>query len=172
MDIMITLALISGAVMFFCLCSRKTIIIALVISVIWVLIVIFGHRKPEDYSNPETYSVEMKSYLRQRGMSFAEFGAIRAKQTPLERSGDFLTTTLMITALLAVAVVGKLEKPEDKKYAKQIYMKCLAVLIGLVCYFLSLYVGLTLKIIPWIKLKRLQSESIKNKLGTNINPEL
>lgn len=156
MNEIICFALASGVIMFFCLASKKTKKMALWVAIIWASILIISHREAEDYNDPSKCGKELKRVLDQRGMTFAEFGVIMEKRSPLEQGGDYLFLSATVIVICAIAFSGRLEDDrEDIKYVKQIRYQCLALVVVTTLYFFSLILGIQLMLLPWIKRKKL-----------------
>lgn len=148
---MICLAIVGSLVIFGCLASKKSYKSALCIALVFGVFVAFGTMRPEDYKDPDKVSKELEVTLARCGMTVADFAEMKANQTPLEQGGDFLVLILVFTGFFALAIVGNLQDAGEEKYAKQIIKKCLALTCAAMFYLLSLYAGVQLTLIPWIK---------------------
>ena len=151
------LALVGGLIVFYCLTSPKTRKSAFFLSLILFLIILVGYRSPEDYQKVDKFSKEYQISLAGQGETLAQVGMRLSKQTPLEQVGDFLVAVLGITSLFALTVIDQLYGDEKaRKYVKQIGYKCLSLLIAVTMYLLSLYYGLEINILPYIRVRKLR----------------
>lgn len=166
MGMSILFGLVGSLIIFFCLTSSKTKIIALYVALGFAVFIAIGYKSPEDYKNPDKFSKEYQTMLAGQGKTLAQVGIRLSQRTPLENSGDFLIVVLVIATVSVVALVNTLksEKSEEcKKCARQIVYKNLSLLVAVIMYFLSLYAGLELTLIPWIKNGKKQLEAMSNK---------
>lgn len=152
--------LVGGLIIFFCLTSKKTKKIALYSSLVYALIIIVGLKSPQDYQKPENFSKEYVKALAGNGKTLAQAGIRLQNQTQLEQFGDFLVATSGLAVIFGLAVLDMLLKggKKNKIYAKRITYKCLALFMAAAMYLLSLYAGLELLLVPWIKRKKQQRE--------------
>lgn len=150
-------AVIGGAIMLYCLYSKRTKTQAILAGLMIGIIFTFVSRGPEDFKNPDKFSKEYKIVLAIQGISLAEMGEKISMQTPLEKGGDALIVVLAFVAIFAIGVLGD-EKDIDES-AKLILKKCFALFAVTSMYFLSLYAGITIPIVSWIKDKKLSTKS-------------
>lgn len=152
--------LVGGLLIFCCLTSKKTKKIALYSSLLYALIVVVGFKSPEDYKKTENFSKEYVKMLAGKGETLAQAGIRLQNQTQLEQFGDFLVATSGLVVILGLAVLDMLLEggKKNKIYVKRITYKCLALSMAATMYLLSLYAGLELLLIPWMKRKKQQRE--------------
>lgn len=173
MGVILALGLLGGLIMFYCLTSKKTKKVALYCSLAFAVLIIVGYKTPEDYQNPDKFSKEYIRSVEGRGMTLAQVGQIAAQKTPLENGGDFLIALMAMAAIFALAICGDFLGDEDKKYARQIYLKCLGLFVAGSLYLLSLYAGLQLTLFAWIKSKPKEVGEEKNSVeGKNLSTEV
>lgn len=152
------LALVGAIIIFFCLTSPKTKKTALCFSIAFVAIAFTFYRTPEDYHNKSLFDKPYKTMLAQHGETLAQAGVRLSKRTPLEQGGDMLTAIMGFTLIFAFFALDNLRgNKEDEKCARQIKLKCLALAAGVMMYLLSLYAGLQLTLIPYLKKKKHQA---------------
>lgn len=76
--------------------------------------------------------------------------SVNELKTPLELAGGVLTVLgLILTWVLVVAV-----KNSDNKVAQKVHRFAIVLTVAAAMYLLSLYAGLQLTIVPWIKQQR------------------
>lgn len=159
MGTVFALALIGGSIIFYCLTGKKTQKIALCFAVSFSLLIFFGYRSPEDYTDETKFSREYISHLSSRGITLAQAGIKLSEKSKLENGGDFLAILSVMTLFFGMVVCTDfLQGDENKIYIKQIAKKCLVLLIATVWYLLSLYAGLELFLLPWLKKKSRKSD--------------
>lgn len=154
MEVLI-LALVGAVVIFYCLTSSKTKKTALSFAVGFMVIAFTFYRAPESYQNPNLFDKHYKTMLAQNGETLAQAGVRLSKCSPLEQGRDMLTAIMSFTLIFAFFAIDSLKgTKEDEKCARQIKLKCLALVTGVMMYLLSFYTEFQLTIIPYVKSKK------------------
>jgi hypothetical protein len=151
-------AILGSIIMFAVLYSKKTIKQALLLSLIWGLIAGFGYMTPGDYRNPDKISPELKRQVTNMGLTMEQFADKVENRTPLEKFGDYAVTLFFFTAFFVWIITGGDLKGCDEE-VKPVFKKCLALLIVVSLYFLSLYLGLKIPIVATIKARKKKAPS-------------
>ena len=144
---MLIFGALSGVLIYMCLKSPKTKKEALLLATLVMLLVVCCYRNADSYNNQENFSKEYQLVLAGQGLSLQDIGQKEMETTVYENTGKWLVVICMLGIICAIVVTEELSKDE----ARTIYKKVLALVVTMLMYMLSLYFGLKLMLLPYIK---------------------
>lgn len=144
---MLIFGALAGVLIYICLKTPQTKKEALLFSVVAALLVVCCYRNADSYDNPQNFSKEYQLVLAGNGFSLQDAKMQEAETTIYENTGKWLVAMCVLVIIFAFAVTEELTKEE----ARTIYKKVLALIIAMSMYMLSLYWGLKLTLLPYIK---------------------
>ncbi len=151
---MLILGAIAGILTYICLKSPNTRKTALLFSVLAALLVVCCYRNADTYDNPQNFSKEYQLMLAGQGLSLKDMQSKEKETTVYENTGSMLVVICALVIIFALAITVELNNDE----ARTIYKKILVLASAILMYMLSLYVGLKLILLPYIKKNAEQKE--------------
>ncbi len=156
MLIIIIGVVLCGAAMFYCMSNKKIRIRGIIASVFWVGVLLIGDlsgpTKPEDYTPAARAELVRKYHVTPEALYQEQIN-----RTPLEKAGIFMLITFLVVVMLYNAIAANLNKEE----AKQLRFKYLSLFLALLLYMLSLYAGVQLMLVPYLKKKKAIEQSLE-----------